>query len=260
MEWKRGCNINDAPKKQFNKNDNKNKKDDKKNSYRRDRYRERNEEFERIRIENEKKKEEAEKLTFNKINYPELSKPIVNHEKDENINYLEKVKITRDQDEADLFLRNKNNWRGDVWIGPKFMKKDKISKEYNDYLKIASKNASTIIMPITKTYYSRNKINWYESWEDTFKKEEWNRMNEQLEKERSDKLSEEAEYAFNKMYEKRKRESELYYYETGNLDSFAIVEKEIEEYEKWEEEFNNKFEEDDEEIEEEFDEEDEYSD
>merc|ERR1711991_733911 len=132
-----GCSIEDAPKKKLNKNDN--KKDEKKNNYRRDRYKDNNEELERIKIENQKKKEEAEKLVFNKINYPELSKTVFDNKKDESINYLEKVKITREQDEGDLFLRNKNNWRGDVWIGPKFMKKDTISKEYNDYLKIASK-------------------------------------------------------------------------------------------------------------------------
>ena len=259
MEWKRGCNINDAPKKQFNKNDNNKKNDEKKNNYKKERNRVKDEKLEKIRIENEKKKEEAEKLIFNTINYPELSKPIVSNEKDESSKYLEKVKIANEEDYSQLFLRNKNNWRGNVWIGPKFMKKEKFSQIYNDYLKDALKNASTIVMPLTKTYYSRNEIDWYKSWEECFKKEEFDLMNEQLEREEREEMCKRAENAFNKIYERRKRESEQYYYETGNLDSFAIVEKQCEEYDNWEDEFNRQFEEEEEEIEEE-EEEDYYSD
>ena len=116
------------------------------------------------------------------------------------------------------------------------------------------------MMPLTKTYYSRNEIDWYESWEECFKKEEFDLMNEQLEREEREEMCKRAENAFNKIYERKKRESEQYYYETGNLDSFAIVEKQCEEYDNWEDEFNRQFEEEEEEIEQEEEEEDYYSD
>ena len=60
-------------------------------------------------------------------------------------------------------------------------------------------------------------------------------------------------YRLEELYLKRKKESDDYYYETGRLDSFAIAEKEREEYE----EYLKKFEEDEEEESEESSDEDE---
>ena len=151
-----------------------------------------------------------------------------------------------EENSGKLILRDKNNWREHVWIGPKFVKLNKFSEECENqitsYLNVASKNASTIILPARKTYYSRNNVDWYESWEKTFTEYELMNMNNQLEREEHEDLNKRMTEGLEILYQKRKAESDRYYEETGELDDFAIVEIERYKHEKWLEEFEKQFE------------------
>ena len=109
------------------------------------------------------------------------------------------------------------------------------NKNIEKYLKtVTSKEslASTIIIP-GKIYYSRNQVDWKESWKETFSEEEWEKMNTQLYNEQLEEMNRKISAYVEQDYLRRKRESELHYELTGDLDSFAIVEKEHEEYEKY---------------------------
>ena len=124
-------------------------------------------------------------------------------------------------------------WNGPYWIGPMTIKVEKKkTKGYENYMNIL-KNAevqpSTIIMPLCKKRYSRNNRDWYDSVEETYSKEELEAIKEYEFQMKNDKYAIWCEMN----YQRRKQESEKYYYETGQLDSFAIVEKEHAEYEEY---------------------------
>ena len=264
MEWKRGCSIgnfkdenrnnrNKERNNRNNKNDrnNRNNRNDRNN---RNNYNRQDEELNKIKKEAEIKREEAKNKEFNETNFPELLENKVKVPDKLKSEYLEKIKKTQEEDKGSKILRDKNNWRGHVWIGPKFVKLEKYSKEkeekIKEYMNLASKNASTIVLPFRKKFYSRNNVDWYESWEKTFTEDEWINMNNQIIREEQEDLNKRMNEGLERVYQKRKAESEKYYYETGELDDFAIAEKEHEEYEKWLDEFEKQFEnvEEDEEI------------
>jgi len=270
MEWKRGANINDVKEQQHrnNKNkdidndriiDNNNRRDNRdnrrdnrnynrNNNNNRNNYnRDDNREINRIRRDAELKREEAKNKEFNESNFPELLKNKIKVAQEMKSEYLEKIKKTQEVDKGNNILRDPNNWRGHVWIGPKCVKMEKFSTEkeqqIKEYMNVASKNARTIILPFRKTYYSRNNIDWYESWEKTFTESELINMNNQLEREEHEDLNKRMNEGLERLYQKRKAESDQHFYETGELDEFAIAEKEHEEYEKWLEEFEKQFQE-----------------
>jgi hypothetical protein len=262
MEWKRGVNINNV-KEQHRNNKNKeldngriidnnrrdNRRDyrDNRNYNRNNNNRDDNREINRIRRDAELKREEAKNKEFNESNFPELLENKIKVAEEMKSEYLEKIKKTQEQDNVSKILRDPNNWRGCVWIGPKCVKMEKFSTEkeqqIKEYMNLASKNASTIIVPFRKTYYSRNNIDWYESWEKTFTKNEWINMNNQLEREEQEELNKRMNEGLEILYQKRKAESDRYYEETGELDDFAIAEIEHNKYEKWLEDFEKQFEE-----------------
>jgi hypothetical protein len=267
MEWKRGININyvkEQPRNNKNKHldndritpnnrrdnrDNINNKNNKNNYDNRNNYgRDDNRELNRIRRESELEKEELKNKEFNKSNFPDLLKNKLEVAQEMKSEYLEKIKKTQELDKGNNILRDPNNWRGHVWIGPKRVKMKKFSREkehqIQEYMNVAFKNASTIIIPFRKTYYSRNNIDWYESWEKTFTESEMINMNNQLAREEHEGLNKRMNKGLERLYQKRKAESYQYFYETGELDEFAIAEKEHEEYEKWLEEFEKQFQED----------------
>lgn len=279
MEWKRGSNINDIKKEGHRNNKNKDRdnnrendrRDNRNNNYSNNRnnynsnysnnrnnynnYNNRDDQsINRIRRDSELKREEVKNKEFNPSNFPELVTNKTIDNKEMKSEYLERIKITQEEEKGSKILRDEKNWREYVWIGPKSVKMEKFSTEkerqIKQYMKNASDNASAIIVPFRKTYYSRNNTHWYESWEKTFTESEWTNMNNQLEREESQDLNRRMSEGLAILYQKRKAESDMHYYETGELDGFAIAEKEREEYEKWLEEFEEKYEqyEDEEEI------------
>ena len=106
------------------------------------------------------------------------------------------------------------------------------SKSYQNYMNILKNvqvQPSTIIIPASKTKFSRNNKDWYDSKEQTYSKEELENIKEYEFQKSMGKFS----LWCQKEYQSRKHESDEYYYQTGELDSFAIVEKEQEEYEEY---------------------------
>ena len=85
-----------------------------------------------------------------------------------------------------------------------------------------------------QTKVSRDGINYFDSLQETYTEEEWK------EKERNefDESIKELSYNMDQLHQKRKQESDDYYYETGELDTFAIVEIEQAEYEEYLKQFD----------------------
>ena len=236
---KRNNNRND------NRNDNRyNNRNDNRYDNRYDKRYERNQSVKEA--EKNKIKEEAKKREINEENFPNLSSTTVCENNKLKSEYLEKIKQKKDEEKGNTILRDKRNWRGHVWIGPKWIKLDKYSdeneKKIKNYIINASQYASSILIPNRKKHYSRNQIDWYNSWEETFTEEEWKKMNEQLEREEQEDLNRRMNKAVEEIYQRNKSESERYYEETGELDDFAIAEIEHAEYEKWLEEFDKQYE------------------
>ncbi len=132
--------------------------------------------------EPEKKEVQRE---YNITDYPELAYNQIENEKTVVQNYVEMCKKTKEEDEERKPVVNVNDpkyWDRHRYIGPKLMKSDKQSSpEFKEYLREASKNASSIVIPNFKIMYSRDGLNWYPSWKETFTNEEWNNMNTQIE-------------------------------------------------------------------------------
>ena len=84
------------------------------------------------------------------------------------------------------------------------------------------------------TKVSRDGINYFDSLQETYTEEQWK------EKERNE-LDESIQlfsYNMAQLHQKRKQDSDDYYYETGELDTFAIVEIEQAEYEEYLKQFD----------------------
>lgn len=159
--------------------------------------------FDMIKIEDkkieDKKREELNML--NEESFPELVKavPIGNGKND----YLEKIKKQKELDEVKVKLKP-------GWVA---------------YRKRKENN---------KIQVSRDGVNFYDSLKETYTDEEWQRK----EKEEFDREMTIISYRLNELYLKRKRESEDYYNETGELDSFAEAELDRIEYEKYVKKFD----------------------
>ena len=85
-----------------------------------------------------------------------------------------------------------------------------------------------------QTKVSRDGINYFDSLQETYTEEQWK------EKERNE-LDESIQlfsYNMAQLHQKRKQDSDDYYYETGELDTFAIVEIEQAEYEEYLKQFD----------------------
>jgi hypothetical protein len=213
---------------------------------------ERGNRYNRREDERDAKRKIEKDREVNQFNFPDLVEGLeLQHENNNSNEYLNKIKLIHEEEEnsGKLMLRDKNNWRGNIWIGPKFIKADNFSEEHENqiksYLNVACKNASSIILPLRKTYYSRNNVDWYESWEKTFTEDELMNMNIQVEREEQEDFNKRMIEGLEILYQKRKEESDIYYEETGEVDDFAIAEIEHDNYEKWLEEFEKQFEDED---------------
>ena len=146
----------------------------------------------------------------NKEEFPEFCKTIKTTDKVSN-EYLEKIKKEKEKNEELNKIKLKPGWIA--------------------YRK--GKNSNQIKV-------SRDGINYYPSLRETYTDEEW----EEKERKEFNKEMELFSYRVNKLYLKRQQESDDYYYETGKLDTFAIVQQEALEYE----EYLKKFDENEEEL------------
>tara|TARA_E500000178_G_scaffold308489_1_gene322189 strand:- start:448 stop:1161 length:714 start_codon:yes stop_codon:yes gene_type:complete len=153
---------------------------------------------------------------------------------------------TNEAEKKTINVNDPKYWRGDIWIGPIFIKADKYSDRWKNYINKAFKgHASSIIFPCNNIKYSRDDKNWFNSFDETFTTSQRDR----IKKQENDEELKRFEKALEKIYHKRKQESLEYYYETGELDYFALAEKERMEYEEYLEELEKVYE-DQEEVEE----------
>lgn len=190
----------------------------------------------------------------NTINFPSLQGNKVSVDEPQTNNYIEmcKKKKTEDLEKESINVKDPQYWDRKRWIGPHFMKANKLSDKWSKYIETASKNASTIIIPHNTIYHSRDSINWFPSWKETFTQQEWDDMNKQEDLDIANTVMQKL----SEKYEKDLDEAYDLYYETGEVNITLQVHLESCEYEKWLEEFEKQFEEDD--NEEQFNEDEEY--
>lgn len=126
-------------------------------------------------------------------------------------------------------VNDPDNWNKHIWVGPVLRKTKKPNNNYSNYLKEATKYASTIVMPFNKIQCSRDGINWYNSYKETFTEGEWNNMKQQEFDEKMENHSKKMEEKYNKELQAAYQE----YYETGNMNTMVQVDIEVKEHEKY---------------------------
>jgi hypothetical protein len=134
------------------------------------------------------------------------------------INYVEMCKKTKEEDEEKkphVDVHDPKYWDRHRYIGPKLMKSDKQSSpEFQQYLREASKNASTIVIPNSNIMYSRDGLNWHSSWKETFTEEQWDNMNQQIEQDSLMRIAENL----SERYEKDLQNAFQLYEESGEVN------------------------------------------
>ena len=198
-----------------------------------------------------KEKKEKEFNTTEE-DFPDLLKPVEGSKENEGKPKEESkwLKAIEKQNESEVdsrFIINPNDphyWRGAQWTGPIMMRQKKPTKRWDSYFNmISQKNVSTIVIPHSGTEYSRDGSNWYKSWNDTFTQQQLKAMDD----EENEKMFQRWCRCIEENHEKRRLESEQYYYETGELDGFAKAELDRLEYEEYAKQFEMDEEEEEEE-------------
>ena len=151
---------------------------------------------------------------------------------------------TVDVEEPRVNVNNPNHWRGSIWIGPHMVRMRKSgSKMTNNNFALEGKgyvSPGTVIISTPHPYeHSRDGINWYKSFKETFTEEQLEAIREQEEQDMYNKWCDRS----NELYEKRRIESLQYYYETGEEDGFMIAERESREYDAYVERLEKELEE-----------------
>ena len=88
-------------------------------------------------------------------------------------------------------------------------------------------NVSSFIIPRGKIEYSKNGLNWYDSWANTFTTYQL----ESIKKHNDQQDSNELFRRLNELHLRRQRESDQLYEDTGELDHIAWAEEESYKYE-----------------------------
>ena len=113
-----------------------------------------------------------------------------------------------------------------------------MSTDTETYLRNAEKSdCSLFIIPYNKPEYSRDEVNWYDSWEDTFTPNQWQSMNGY----EDENIWDECFRRIDSLHEERREESNRHYEDTGELDDFAWAEAEAEKYEEYCIKFDEKY-------------------
>ena len=152
--------------------------------------------------------------------------------------WIKRINMRKAEKSNVINLNDPNYWDGPNWTGPMFVRSNKMTEDTKLYLRNYENNhASSVIIPYNKTEYSRNGLQWYDSWEETFTSTELEAMNNY---EANSNWNDSFRRICN-LHEQRREESNRYYYETGELDGFAIAEIEAEEYEEYCRDFDEKY-------------------
>lgn len=176
--------------------------------------------YDKNEIEN-KKVEEKEVQIFPEYNEVE-KKPIESE-------WIKRIKKTEEYERPLTDVNNPIYWEGPIWKGPVYLKGNKIGNKWKKYIENANKLSSTIIIPNINTKWSRDGVNWYNSYDETFSPEHLQSIEHYKWQKEMDKFAQRNM----EIYERRREESERNYLETGEIDSFMWAEIEHEKYEKY---------------------------
>ena len=126
-------------------------------------------------------------------------------------------------------------WRGANWIGPMLMRQTPPQYPLSSLIPININQIakSVFIIPNKGTEYSRDDVTWHKTWNDTFSEEQLYNMEQEEERDYQERCA----TILSEYRERRRKDSELYYAETGELDGFALREIEREEYDEYVKQF-----------------------
>jgi len=161
-----------------------------------------------------------------------VEKPVVESE------WIKRISIRKAKEDSVINLNDPKFWNGSKWTGPMFIRANKMTNQTESYLRNAEKNhVSAFIIPCNKPEYSRDDVNWYDSWEDTFTPTQWQSMNCYGD----ENIWDECFRRIDSLHEERIEESNRHYELTGELDDFAWAETEAEKYEEYCIKFDEKY-------------------
>jgi hypothetical protein len=143
--------------------------------------------------------------------------------------WIKRIKKTEEKTIPLTDINNPIYWDGPIWKGPVYLKGNKIGENWKKYIEDASKLSSSIIIPNLKTKWSRDGVNWFNSYDETFSPQHL----QAIEDYKWEKEMEKFRIRSMELHEKRREESERNYWETGEIDSFMWAEIEHEKYEKY---------------------------
>lgn len=209
-------------------------------------------------------------VNFGEDMFPELKKEMVPSTSPVNTttpvksssrsSWLDTIKQREDDEKKNIVginVNDKQYWNGVQWIGPMFMRAKRktnlndqsIPNESTDPSINKSDDLTLQSYPqifnvahlVKNIEYSRDSVNWYDSWEETF-------SDEQLEYIRLDEEQKKQLEIFNTMEDYRRKveyESTKYYNEVGELSEYAKAVYNREEYEKYVNQLETQYYEDD---------------
>jgi hypothetical protein len=171
----------------------------------------------------DKKEEVIEKKEQVEEKKVEIEKP------KEESEWIKRIKKTEEVSKPLTDVNNPMYWDGPIWKGPVYIKGNKIGDKWKKYIENANKISSTIIIPNINTKWSRDGINWYNSYDETFSPEHL----QAIENYKWQKEMEKFAQRTIELHEKRREESERNYWETGEIDDFMWAEIENRKYEEY---------------------------
>ena len=186
---------------------------------------------EQVNIEKALKKEikvEQKEVAQKEVEQKELAQKEVEQPKKES-EWIKRIKKTEEKTIPLTDINNPQYWDGPIWKGPVYLKGNKIGEKWKKYIKDASQLSSSIIIPNLKTKWSRDGVNWFNSYDETFSPQHL----QAIEDYKWEKEMEKFRIRSMELHEKRREESERHYWETGEIDSFIWAEIEHEKYEKY---------------------------
>ena len=162
--------------------------------------------------------------TENDVLLPEkdvVEKDVVEKESE----WLQQIKKKKEEIMDDININDPRYWNGPLWQGPIFIRETHLTDRNNIYP--TNQNVSSFLIPRGKIEYSKNGLDWYDSWDNTYTRyqlESIKKHNEQVD-------SNEVFRRMNELHLRRQRESDQLYEDTGELDNFAWAEEESYKYE-----------------------------
>ena len=175
--------------------------------------------------------EEKEEIKKEEIKKEEIKKEEIKEEdvvlKPIKSDWLNKINKVKEEQKKVININDPNNWNGPYWKGPMFLRAQKPSDKYKHYLNTTT--SSCIIIPHGKTEYSKNGVDWCNSWNKTFTARQLENIEIYEEEIEMDKFNR----RLNVIYERDRAESIRHYEETGELDSFAWAEEQSRKYDEY---------------------------